>query len=189
MEHWLSRSHFSSPRPVGDASQSDLLKWPRDSARHPSVEMSQRNLYWVPVRRKHNAAEETTISTVTKRQNIPKLDTASTAGVIAGVVLFVVIIMAAMVFLIWRNSRYQKKANRLRREAEEAAKSSDVHQEMEMSSDRSTGVTHGSFGHGTIEGRDKAAGNEQIRGSGDPDQLRRSYGTTHDAQSFSTAAV
>lgn len=149
----------------GDASSHSAL-WgqPLDSASMTSPEMQPRNLYWVPVRRKHHAESSGTSSTYSKREIAPRIDARSTAGVIAAVVLLVVSIMAVMVFFIWRHSRYQSKVTTMKREVSEVVKESDARQEMVVVvSDATALPTGGDFVVPVTANRSKSMESGRIR--------------------------
>ncbi|KAH6653333.1 hypothetical protein BKA67DRAFT_569211 [Truncatella angustata] len=199
MEHWLGSPRFTSPLLGGDAPQTQLWKW---SSRRESIaasrtspattDMSRRNVYWVPVKKRQVDSIIETHNAILKRQNIPKLDGPSTAGVIAAVVIFVLAIMGMMIFLIWRHSRYQKKMISLKLEAEEVTQASDAGREMVMHANRTLGLVHNHYRSGTIEDRTKPAEIQMIREVGDWDRLGTA--TSHrvvedDDRSFRTAAA
>lgn len=154
MEHWLSAPAYPSLDLRRDVSTTKLSRWlARDADQSPLTAVHHQNVYWVPMKRKHSleaaAAAPSTIrsSTLSKRyDSIPSLDARSTAGVIVAVVLFVVIIMSVLMFLIWRNSRYQSKTRTLKQEAEDVVRESEIRCEMREMVPDGGGIGYGPTG-------------------------------------------
>lgn len=138
MNTWLRAPQIVLPSPTEAEKVPRTGDWAHHIENPESGSMSEpRNLYWVPVKRKHDFApvlETIQPNSFTKRQTIPALDEKSTAGVIAAIVLSVIVIIGVLVFLVWRDTRYQSKTKDLKLEAAEMTQSSDTHQKRRIHS-------------------------------------------------------
>lgn len=193
MDSWLRRPLIVLPSPAGREPAPKIGDWSQVLViqKSPAMPEQPRNVYWVPVKRKHDSAPiETLISpphSFTTRQNIPTLDERSTAGVIAAIVLFVVIVMGVLVFLIWRTTRYKSKTKVLKLEAAEIAQATDAHREMRMSSNAASLAMMDSIFGATVEERRKSATSGRTRDVESRHGL--STYTDDDARSFRTAVA
>lgn len=70
----------------------------------------------------------TSFSALRRRNDIefPGLGALSTVGLVVGIVLFTVFTITIAALLFWRRAQYRRRAARLKLEAEEAARESDL---------------------------------------------------------------
>ncbi|KAK6223904.1 hypothetical protein LQW54_000048 [Pestalotiopsis sp. IQ-011] len=121
-----------------------------------------RNVYWVPVRRKHNqepaytgaaafaTAATPTTSTLSRRQVVSGLEankSSTSASTMAAVIFFIIIIVSILAVFIWRQARSRRRTWMSQQEAEIAAEMQQEEEEKWNSNHGTAEYVHHGFGH------------------------------------------